>query len=174
MGDFDFVNSNDLPSSGGSKSSSAVQPSDGSRKSRPDSQARAVANDQAGPSNTARGCAGIGCLTLIVLMVIGFIGSSIDSQRWEQIDHSIDAVTYSTYRIKEMLLAPLSARFPSLVMDGINRHVSRGKNQTYKVHSWVDSQNRFGAMIRANYTVTLRRVGPDYDDFEILDIHIEE
>lgn len=174
MGDFDFLNGCDLPSSGGSKSSPAVQPSGESRKSRPESQARAVVNDQAGPSNAAGGCAGIGCLTLIVLVVIGFIGSSIDRQRWEKVDHSIDAVTYSTHRIKEMLVAPSSARFPSLVMDGINRHVSRGKNQTYKVHSWVDSQNRFGAMIRANYTATLRRVGPDYDDFEMLDIHIGE
>lgn len=111
---------------------------------------------------------------MVVLLIVGMVGSSISRLRWEKGDHSIDAVIFAKYQIKEMFVAPASARFPNVGMDGVRRHVSRMKNQTYKVHSWVDSQNRFGAMIRANYTALLRRIGPDHEDFEVLDIHLDE
>jgi hypothetical protein len=53
------------------------------------------------------------------------------------------------------------------------QHVKRN-GQTYRIDSYVDSQNAFGAMLRTHYSVTLTRTGPEYNDFTVDEIRLIE
>lgn len=72
-------------------------------------------------------------------------------------DNSVIALSRAQSHIKQMLRAPRSAKWPS-VLDGDNpyRGVRKMEDGTYVVHSYVDSQNGFGAMLRTWYVVRLR------------------
>ncbi|REH54540.1 hypothetical protein C7448_10260 [Tenacibaculum gallaicum] len=54
--------------------------------------------------------------------------------------------------VERQLKSPSTAKFPSL-----NKSKVEKSNNEYKISSYVDSQNGFGAMIRSNYTVKLRK-----------------
>ncbi|MDP2676917.1 MAG: hypothetical protein Q8O83_04495 [bacterium] len=56
--------------------------------------------------------------------------------------------------VKQGLKAPSTAKFPVLPYD-----TSADGNGLYKVDSYVDSQNSFGAMIRSDWTVLMRLSG---------------
>lgn len=60
-----------------------------------------------------------------------------------------DAVTQS-------LKAPSTAEFP---FSYLNEDIQDLGNGNYVVKSWVDAQNGFGAMIRSNFTVNIKKVG---------------
>jgi len=55
--------------------------------------------------------------------------------------------------IKKRLKAPSTAKFATIVDDGVS--IKNTKNCTHVVKAFVDSQNGFGAMIRNYYQVTM-------------------
>ena len=61
----------------------------------------------------------------------------------------------TTRLIAKTLKAPSTAKFPSFYDDGAVTFTSLGGNR-YKVSSYVDSQNGFGAMLRTHWTATVR------------------
>lgn len=65
-------------------------------------------------------------------------------------DRSVDAFTYAQIFVKENLKAPATAKFGGL---GESRIERLPDGETYKVYSYVDSQNSFGAMLRTKYYV---------------------
>jgi hypothetical protein len=61
--------------------------------------------------------------------------------------------------IKTRLKAPSTAKFPSFW--NAPDHVTYLGNKRYKIRSWVDAQNSFGANIRQNYVSTIRMGNSD-------------
>lgn len=81
--------------------------------------------------------------------------------------HSVHgAWAYMQLFVKKDLKSPKSADFPF----GGYRHVAYLGNKRYKVVSYVDSQNSFGAMIRTNFKGIITRINNgwklEYLDFE--------
>lgn len=56
--------------------------------------------------------------------------------------------------VKQGLKSPSTAEFPTLPYDA-----TTDGNGLYRVISYVDSQNSFGAMIRSDWSVTMRLAG---------------
>ncbi len=68
--------------------------------------------------------------------------------------------------IKASLKSPLTAKFPFLEYNSVALPDTEfGKNR-YRASSYVDAQNAFGAMIRNNWTVTLRYLGGEWSLIE--------
>ncbi len=70
------------------------------------------------------------------------------------------AFIISQHFVKEKVKAPSTAQFPSFDFQSI--HLGEGR---YKVTSYVDAQNSFGAMIRTNYTAILKYNSGDWADY---------
>ncbi|TCD47130.1 hypothetical protein [Chlorobium sp. N1] len=75
--------------------------------------------------------------------------------RWQSKDNSSTAYVMLQDHVRGRLKAPSTAKFPW--MGGTDVIVIR-EGQEYTVHSYVDSQNSFGAMIRNSYTGRMRQV----------------
>ncbi len=65
----------------------------------------------------------------------------------------IGAFVYARFFVKDVLVAPRTAKFPGYSKDA----VTYLGDETYRVRSYVDSQNSFGALIRTNYTVVIQK-----------------
>lgn len=78
---------------------------------------------------------------------------------WELEDNSRKASIMLTDLVKERLVSPSTAEFPG--MFARTEHVRRIGPGKYSVKSWVDSQNRFGAMVRTNYYAEIQQTGPE-------------
>lgn len=79
-----------------------------------------------------------------------------------------DACFMSQKFVRQNLKAPSSAEFP--LWSEANCKATRS-GDTWKVRSYVDSQNSFGAMIRSDYGVEMR-YHADRDIWTLLDIAI--
>lgn len=85
----------------------------------------------------------------------------------DTIDRS-DACFMSQKFVKQNLKAPATAEFPDWTADNCN---ASANGDTWRVRSFVDSQNGFGAMIRSDYGVEMR-YNADKDTWTLLDIMI--
>lgn len=97
-------------------------------------------------------------LLLILTFTLGgvFDGSSKPSTSWTTDDNSSMAAIMTEEYVKQRLKSPASADFPR------NYQQTEHKgNQTYYVQGVVDSQNSFGAMVRARYTGLIKQVSSD-------------
>jgi hypothetical protein len=80
----------------------------------------------------------------------------------------ITAYVFAESFIKERLKSPSTAMFPS-VMEKQN-HVTDLGNDEYKINSWVDSQNGFGAMLRTKWSCTIKFID---DEVQVNNIIIQ-
>lgn len=72
----------------------------------------------------------------------------------------IEACDYAQDAVKERLKAPSTAKFPSCGFDMDKYTIKTNKNRTeFFVTGYVDAQNSFGAMLRENFGVILKRDG---------------
>src|SRR3989339_367649 len=106
-----------------------------------------------------------GCLVflgMILFLVVAFAGcnssstgssDSSSSSYSTTDDNSTMSYVQANNFVKLALKSPSTADFPFF---GEGVKISTG---TYKVDSYVDSQNGFGAMIRSNYSITLQYTG---------------
>jgi len=102
--------------------------------------------------------------SFIVIALVSCMSSSNDEPRKE---HSTSgASVMSEQFVLEKLKSPGSAKFASIFDQKID-DLGEGR---YKVTSYVDSQNGFGALVRTNYVCTLKYVGNDKWQLENLDI----
>jgi len=62
--------------------------------------------------------------------------------------------------VKDRLKSPSSAKFPG-IFDGQKDHITKLGNQKYQIISYVDSQNSFGAMIRAQFIGVIKQISED-------------
>ena len=59
--------------------------------------------------------------------------------------------------VEQRLISPKSAEFPG-VFDGKLDHVQYLGNQKYRIVSYVDAQNSFGALIRTNFVGEIQQI----------------
>jgi hypothetical protein len=123
--------------------------------------------------DVGKGLMGCGCLVFIGFLVFAGVAGQGMRKPWNKEDHSAAALLMAQKLVTANLVAPASAKFPGAVWDNAIGHVRRN-GQTYRIDSYVDSQNAFGAMLRTRYSVTLTRTGPEYEDFRLDDIKIME
>jgi hypothetical protein len=111
------------------------------------------------------GCAALGCASLLVLGVIGWLAialtptsstappANITSTPRAQAPADADetnAFVMCKDFVKDRLKAPASADFPWL-----DRQVTKRGPGRFTVVSYVDAQNAFGAKIRTHYSCTV-------------------
>lgn len=69
----------------------------------------------------------------------------------------IEAYVMAQVFVEKWLKAPSTAQYP-LASEAIINDLGDGR---WRVQAWVDSQNSFGAMVRNNFTCTLKYTGGD-------------
>jgi hypothetical protein len=97
---------------------------------------------------------------LLVWVAISFISSSEDSDA--PTDNSILAYNLAEDCVKQRLKSPSTAEFAGLFEK--KDHVTKIGSDKYKIRSYVDAQNSFGATIRNQWscTITLYNDGDSY------------
>jgi hypothetical protein len=79
---------------------------------------------------------------------------------------SNDKAAYAAQKyVEKQLKSPSTAKFPSL-----NKSKVKKSNNVYEISSYVDSQNGFGAIIRSNYIVKIRK--KEDGNISLIDIKI--
>lgn len=63
------------------------------------------------------------------------------------------AYNYAEDFVEKRLKSPSTAQFPGVLEK--DKHIEELGNHKYKITSWVDSQNGFGAMIRSRFSCTI-------------------
>jgi hypothetical protein len=80
----------------------------------------------------------------------------------------IDAFVMSQTFVKRELVSPSSAEFPWFDKS----MATQVDEDTWIINSYVDSQNKFGAMLRTNYTAKIKYLGND--EWRLLDLAFYE
>ena len=99
-----------------------------------------------------------GCLTVfiigVVLLIIFYIiGSNGDNSSPSSSTNKFLAYNYAENFIEKKLKSPSTADFPGVSEK--DKHITDLGGGKYKINSWVDSQNGFGATIRTNFSCTI-------------------
>ena len=92
--------------------------------------------------------------SLIIMLIIAFAVASTYSQK-TKIPDTLDAFIISQQFVTNRLKAPSTAKFPTLAKSSV-MELGDGR---FKVVSYVDSQNSFGAMMRNNYVCVVKCQG---------------
>lgn len=85
-------------------------------------------------------------------------------------DNSLLAYNITEDWVKQRLKAPSTAEFPG-IFDGKADHIQRLDDKKYRIRSWVDSQDAFGAQIRTHWEAVVQQTG-EYD-WKLLSLTIE-
>ena len=107
----------------------------------------------------------------IGLIILGSVDNSPsvsdvnDIQVVDEIDN-IDACYMSHQFLEGYLKAPSTAKWQNCY----DASITNMGNNTYKVYSYVDSQNGFGAMIRAEYSAELLYTGNEH--WKLIDYYL--
>ncbi len=94
--------------------------------------------------------------SLLTIVVFSFfaLGSGDSDSSVEP--SPIMAYNFAEDFVKQRLKSPSTAEFPGLFEK--NKHIIDLGNGEYKINSWVDSQNGFGAMIRSKWSCKIKFV----------------
>jgi len=101
-------------------------------------------------------------IAVFVLLAFGSTDSekSSDPNAWKTEDNKSMAYIMMEDFVKQRLKAPSTAEFPG-VFDGKLDHVTALGNQTYRIVSYVDAQNSFGAKIRTKFVGEIKQMSAD-------------
>lgn len=80
-----------------------------------------------------------------------------DPNAWMTRDNSVMSYLMMEDYVEARLKSPSTAEFPG-ILDGFSDHVTATGNQTYRIVSYVDSQNSFGAMIRTRFSGEIKQI----------------
>ena len=108
----------------------------------------------------------IGCLVLVALLIVisSYLGKDYKPDQTETAQkdagsgYIAEARTFCQHFVTKRLFSPGSAEYPWASREVV-QHL--GDNR-YRVRSYVDSQNPFGATIRTNYDCTVERTWEDW------------
>lgn len=111
-------------------------------------------------------------LTLFAIIVIVQVVSHFTAPKSTPTPPVEQAQTYSDTEvyvdakaiIEKALKAPSTAKYPS----SSDAKIERSENNRFKVTSYVDSQNSFGAMIRSDWSVTFQYVGDQVKTYQVI------
>jgi hypothetical protein len=83
---------------------------------------------------------------------------------------AVELIEFSKRAVKEKLKSPGTAKFPGTVFGRNEFKLYTMRDGSYRVFSWVDAQNSFGATLRSQWAVTLKKTG---ERWEILNVTVE-
>lgn len=109
---------------------------------------------------------GIGCLTVFMLFLIAVVWA-VTSDDYKKPD-GVEAFVASQNFVTERLKAPSTAKFPTYDKS----MVATNDNKRFKVTSYVDAQNSFGASVRTRYVCIITHVNGNQwqlDHIQLLD-----
>lgn len=89
---------------------------------------------------------------------------------WTEKDNSLLAYSVIEEYVEGRLKSPATANFPG-VFDGKAGHITRLAENSYKIISYVDAQNSFGATIRTNFSGKIKQIGEH--DWRLIFLQIE-
>ena len=92
----------------------------------------------------------------ISIFIFIAIGSS-DSDSSSSSSEDLLAYNYAEDFVKQKLKSPSTAKFAGLFEK--RDHITKVGDREYRIRSYVDSQNGFGATIRSNWSCTIKFVG---------------
>jgi len=130
---------------------------------------RIEAKKQIEESENRNACCGGTFILAAILLVLWILihsacpsgdGSTQHASNWRTDDNSTMAYIMLEDFVKERLVSPGSARFPG-VFDGRAEHITSLGNRRYRITSWVDSQNSFGAVLRTHFTAEIEQIDED-------------
>jgi len=102
----------------------------------------------------SNGCLIFSIIILIIVYIIYNMGNDTSSNNSPTTSASsynnFLAYSYAEDFVKKQLKSPSTAKFPGIIEKN-KQSVNLGGG-TFKIDSWVDSQNSFGAMIRTNFS----------------------
>jgi len=106
--------------------------------------------------NKTKKNAGVGCLVLIIVVILAvyLLIPERDPDAWKKEDNSFAAYIMTEDWVKERLKSPSTAKFP----DEKNEHTFKIDAHRYKIISYVDAQNSFGASIRTKFIAEVEQV----------------
>lgn len=101
---------------------------------------------------------GCGCLMALVIVLsifLTWISPSHDREKEQEHQDVLAAFVYSQQYVKEKLKSPSTAQFAGIG----ESHIQKIDQETYKITSFVDAQNSFGATLRTNYVIIMKKNG---------------
>lgn len=119
---------------------------------------------------------------LLILAVLGIFGRAFDDRSAkpplspqeiaakQEVTDSLDARTYAKIYVGKSLKAPTTAKWQNVMDFAVASKKDSEGNLTkdvWEVSGYVDAQNSFGAMIRTQWYVKLKKVG---DSWKLLEI----
>lgn len=96
-------------------------------------------------------------------------GGSASSSDWRTADNSTMAYIMMEDFVEDRLKSPKSAEFPG-IFDGRQSHTKKIGPHTYRINSYVDAQNSFGATIRNRFVGEIEQTGENSWRLKSLDI----
>jgi hypothetical protein len=109
---------------------------------------------------------------LIVLAVVALVVASLacngDGGGTSDTADEIGAFVMCKEFVRDRLKAPRTAKFQSVTQADFDY---KG-GQTWRVSSWVDAENSFGAMIRTDFVCEIRYEGDD--EWRLVDLELFE
>lgn len=113
---------------------------------------------------------------VVIIIIAAVVGAPTEplteeqklAEREEECSNTIAPMFYAQEIVKQNLKAPATADFP-FYDDSQIQHLG---DCVYQVRSFVDSQSSFGANIRSNFYVRLKK-GKNDTDWEILKLEIK-
>ena len=93
---------------------------------------------------------------------------------WNEENDWIGAFLAVQDPVSRLLKSPATADFPSAWSEDIEQHVTPLGDQRYEIHSYVDSQNSFGALIRTYFVAVVQQVADDQWSVESLEFLDDE
>lgn len=130
------------------------------------------------------GCAWLFLLTFILMLVLVGISNGVKysgqsdpnstataTKKESEKDNTLlvqELISASQKYVKQQLKAPSTAKFPGEVWQINEYKVYTMPDGIYGVTSWVDSQNGFGAMIRSQWLVRLKKNGDRWEPTKVI------
>jgi hypothetical protein len=112
-------------------------------------------NDVTKKPKKINGCLSVLIIAAVIMTGLYILGSSGDnsSSNSDNTTNQFLAYNYAEDFVKQKLKSPSTAVFPEVSEK--NEHITDLGSGKYKIDSWVDSQNGFGAMVRTNFSCTI-------------------
>ncbi len=95
-----------------------------------------------------------GAVVLVLFAGLLILGAVVGGEK-DRCDDTIGAFVMSQSFVKDALKAPATATFPYSSSEGVT--ITKADNCSFVVKAYVDAQNSFGAKLRTNYAIKMRR-----------------
>lgn len=125
----------------------------------------------------------IGCIVILVIAGLVWLFSPGDNSSSHTNQPTVhppewyvpEAYSISKTFVKRYLKSPGSAQFPASSDEIRKSVIVFGDGITYRIVSYVDSHNTFGALVRTSYSCTIKRIGSGSDrEWELVDFQFLE